>query len=157
MTKKMRKTATAALICAGLVAALSPATAAAAAGCSRTGCNGKMASANGCVTGAYAIASFSRVDGNDPDDNVAHGDLYYSPTCGAMWGEYNAAWFGDVSTLRLDWQPTYGGLNQTATSVQVSGVGNYVTTMVSWEYSLQWCASSPTGNPDGNDTCTAWR
>ncbi|MER5702289.1 hypothetical protein ABT023_10095 [Micromonospora sp. NPDC002296] len=155
--KNLRTAALTALTCASLVAALSPAASASAASCSRTGCNGKLASANGCMTGAYAISSFTRVDGNDPGGTVAHGDLYYSPACGAMWGDYTATYFADSSTVRLDWQPTYGGLTQRATSVAVNGIGNYVTTMFSWEYSLQLCASTPTGNPSGNDTCTAWR
>ncbi|MEU8375211.1 hypothetical protein AB0C22_19075 [Micromonospora sp. NPDC048894] len=154
---KLRTATLAALTCASLVATLPPTAPAAAASCSRTGCNGKMASANGCITGAYAISSFSRVDGNDPDGTVAHGDLYYSPACGAMWGDYTATYFADGSTVRLDWQPTYGGLTQTAASLSVNGSGNYVTTMFSWEYSLQLCASSPSGNPEGNETCTAWR
>ncbi|MCX5069165.1 hypothetical protein OOJ91_25305 [Micromonospora lupini] len=145
------------LACASLIGVLTPTAAAAAPGCTRTGCNGKVASANGCTSDAYAVSSFSRVDGNDPEQTVAHGDLYYSPACGAMWGDYTATFFGDTSTLELDWQPTYGGLNQKAQSILISGVGNYVTTMVSWEYSVQLCASSPTGNPDGNATCTVWR
>lgn len=155
--KKLRTAALAALTCASLVGALAPATSASAVGCTRTGCNGKVASANGCTTGAYAISSFTRIDGNDPNGSVAEGDLWYSPACGAMWGDYTATYSGDISTLRLDWQPTFGGMKQTATSLLVNGNGNYVTTMFSWEYSLQLCASSPTGNPDGNDTCTAWR
>ncbi|MFG3553254.1 hypothetical protein ACGGAQ_02580 [Micromonospora sp. NPDC047557] len=156
--RKLRTAALIALTCASIVGTLSPAISASAApACTRTGCNGKMASANGCLSGAYAISTFSRVDGNDPNGNVAHGDLWYSPACAAMWGEYNTAYFGDGSTVRLDFQPTYGGMNQTATSVRVNGSGNYITTMVSWEHSVAFCASSATGNPDGNDTCSTWR
>ncbi|MFC0029031.1 hypothetical protein ACFFMM_05760 [Micromonospora chaiyaphumensis] len=146
----------AALICASLVAALSPAGPASAAGCTRTGCNGKLASANGCMTGAYAISSFDRVDGNDPDGKMKHGDLFYSPACGAMWGDYTSEWAADTATVRLDWQPTYGGLLQTAASVTASGPGHYVTTMFSWEYSLQLCASVRSDGLDP-DTCTSWR
>ncbi|MBQ1019347.1 hypothetical protein KBX71_15935 [Micromonospora sp. D93] len=155
--RKLRTATLTALICASVVGILSPGAAAVAAGCTRTSCNGKMASANGCLSGAYAISSFTRVDGNDPNGTVAHGDLWYSPTCAAMWGDYTTAYFADSSTVRLDFQATYGGMTQNATSVRVNGTGNYVTTMVSWEHSVQLCASSATANPDGNDTCSAWR
>lgn len=155
--RRLRTAALAVLACVSIVGIWPPTGASAAVGCTRTGCNGKAASSNGCTSDAYAISTFSRVDGNDPGQTVAHGDLYYSPACGAIWGDYTATYFGDGSTLRLDWQPTYGGLNQNSFTKTVSGEGNYVTTMVSWEYSVQLCASSPTPNPEGNATCTLWR
>ena len=139
-----------------LVGVVAPAGSASAAPCTRTGCNGKMAATVGCTTGAYAIGFFDRVDGNDPDGKVKHGELWYSPDCGAMWGEYHTEWTNDTASIRLNWQPTYGGMTQTAAAIKVSGAGYYITTMFSWEYSLQLCGAVRFDFPE-DDTCTRWR
>lgn len=143
-------------------ALLLPAAPAAAAGCEGSSCTGKIAAEQGCTAGAYAIVGFTL---NNPEvTQQTHGDLWYSPTCKAMWGDFNVpeAYFGLVAQLWT--QPEYGGVNDLAAIHGLDGPGNWTTPMVDWQQSVKFCGTVR-GNIDpdmdlpsnGLNACTAWR
>ncbi|WP_157747121.1 hypothetical protein [Micromonospora echinofusca] len=137
-----------------------PAAPAAAASCAGAGCNGKMAAAQGCTADAFVIVGFTL---NDPDVSAQpHGDLWYSPTCRAMWADFNVPEASTLISAQLWTQPEYGGMNQLAASSNLSE-GNWTSSMVDWQQSVKFCGSHKGTDPDmdlpsgGYNACTAWR
>ncbi|MEV6814673.1 hypothetical protein [Micromonospora sp. NPDC051296] len=120
-----------------------------------------MANQQGCLDGAFAITGFTL---RDPDvTQQSRGDLYYSPACKAMWGDFTV--YETYSPLfpQLWTQPEYGGVNQLAASTTMYGPGNFTTAMVDWQQSVKFCASHNGVDPDmdwdsqGYNACTGWR
>ncbi|GIJ07573.1 hypothetical protein Van01_07870 [Micromonospora andamanensis] len=145
----------------GLMFLLPAAPAAAAPGCVGAGCRGKMAAAQGCRDGAFAINGFTLVD---PDvTQPPRGDLWYSPACKAMWGELNAPELFGFLYAQLWTQSEYGGVNDLADYFQMGSAGNYTTPMVDWQQSVKFCGSHKGTDPDmdlpsgGFNACTLWR
>lgn len=119
--------------------------ASAAVHCDGNGCNGRKIGDTDCKNQAYAIAGMAV---SPAGQVLGRGDLWFSPTCHAMWGDFNATSENFFGEIRLVTQPEYGGLNKTVFSETLHGVGNVTTTLIGWQQSVQLC---------GAGTCTAWR
>ncbi|TDC41350.1 hypothetical protein [Micromonospora sp. KC213] len=121
-----------------------------------------MAAQQGCQTGAYVVVGFTLKDQNVTKQT--HGDLWYSPACRAMWGDFNVPELMYPITGQLWTQPEYGGVNRLAASTTLVDTGNWTTPMVDWQQSVKFCGSHKGGiDPDmdlpsqGYNACTAWR
>ncbi|WP_343449753.1 hypothetical protein [Micromonospora oryzae] len=120
-----------------------------------------MAAAQGCLTGAFVTAGFTL---NDPEvSQQTRGDLWYSPTCKAMWADFNSPEVYSPIYGQLWVQPEYGGVNTLAASTQMISPGNWTSTMVDWQQSVKLCGSHQGTDPDmgfptqGYNACSAWR
>jgi hypothetical protein len=125
-----------------------PAPAMAAVHCDGSGCNGKKITETDCMTRAYAIGG---LEVKFSSKTVARADLWFSPSCHAMWGDYNASDGEMFASVELQTQPEYGGVNAVPFSEYLRGPGNVTTTMVDWQQSVRVCANG------GTLTCTPWR
>lgn len=137
---------TAAVAAVGLMA---PTPASAAVHCDGSGCNGKKITDTDCMTRAYATSGVQVT--NSAKKVVATVDLWFSPSCHAMWGEYNATDADVFASVDLETQPEYGGVNVQRFSELLRGPGHITTTMTDWQQSVRVCASGGTTN------CTGWK
>jgi hypothetical protein len=142
--------AAASAVVAGLLAVLPAQPASAAVGCTYTACEGHLATAEGCDADAYPIASALV---NDPAVPVPPQlDLWYSPACRAVWGEYVTTDTSQFQHIYLTVQAQYGGVSTTPVDLTVDGQdGDYRTTMISWNNSIRFCGGL------GTSSCTGWR
>ncbi|MFC4063987.1 hypothetical protein [Actinoplanes subglobosus] len=136
----------------GVSALVLPASpAAAAVHCVNFGCDGLKVADTDCKANAYAITGMQVTD--SAGTVTGRGDLFYSVTCHAMWGDFTSLADAYSGTLYLEFSPEYGGVNQQRANAAVSGKMNHVTTLLGWQRSVRMCAV--TGMP--NAFCTPWR
>jgi hypothetical protein len=160
----MRKgTGMAAVVWLTLAAAAGFAAPAAAATptCFGATCNGKDVNTTNCATGAFAIDGFKTTSGSTTDMTI---DLWYSPVCHAMWGEFRSFIGGGVSTSLRAVAPYSGsGTSRLLSQAFVNGITGYSTPLYDWQQSIKFCWSQNPGDP-GDDSqrtavggCTRWR
>jgi hypothetical protein len=152
-------------VCAALLAVATvvaaPSAVSAAAGCWGNGCEGELAANFGCQDDAYVVASVTVPAVQAP--NRAEMDLWYSPACHAVWGEYYTTYSPDSRDIGLYSSDSYGSVEHNV-RVAVIGQGDYRTTMTGWDGSVKACAEHNFVDPDldlANDPnwnlCTRWR
>jgi hypothetical protein len=128
--------------------------------CTGAGCDGKAVSATNCHDNrAYAI------DGYHAADNSIIFDLWYSPSCKAMWGDYQIN-INTAGLASLYGIAPYGGSGIAKELwVQTTGLGqgDVSTTLVNSMQAVKFCSHISPGLPISdkttfNDfTCTGWR
>jgi hypothetical protein len=155
MIRRAAMAAVAGVVLAVITGLTSPASAATPT-CSGAGCEGKDVSTTNCHDAkAYAI------DGYHSGDSTIVFDLWYSPSCHAMWGDYqsNSVTPGLASTYGIAPYSGTGEAKEINQKTTGPGQGDSSTTLVSSLQSVKFCLHTKAGLPDGtNDfTCTGWR
>jgi hypothetical protein len=124
--------------------------------CSGAGCDGKDVSTTNCHDArAYAI------DGYHSGDHTIIFDLWYSPSCHAMWGDYqnNSSSTGLASLYGVAPYSGTGEAKELYFKSTGAGQGDVSTTLVNSIQSVKFCWHTTKGLPDdtNNFTCTGWR
>ena len=147
--KRLRKTFALAGVMTLFALPLTATPAAAAAGCHLTTCAGKTPASQGCTTDAYPIATTYVEDGLSTGASRPQVNLYYSPACQSVWGEYDDNDNDPNVQIMINTESQYGALVATPL---LETPGEYVqTTMYSWDTSIRMCGWV------GDDGCTGWR
>jgi hypothetical protein len=125
------------------------------------GCVGSRVEDTNCGTVKYPVGSAKVRDLDATDDSPS--DMWYSPLCKTVWGEYVAKNPDQVRYIQLWSQDEYGGKNALSYQGASQSSGFQETTMVSSSGSVKFCVTGlPGADPDLDDfykpynNCTGW-
>jgi hypothetical protein len=125
------------------------------------GCVGSRVEDTNCGVDKYPVVS-ARVRDLDATD-YSPADMWYSPLCKTVWGEYSPKNSDQVRYIQLWAQDEYGGKNTLPYQGASQSSDFQETTMVSSSGSIKFCVTGiPDGDPDLDDfnkpynNCSGW-
>jgi hypothetical protein len=123
--------------------------------CPSTGCVGARVEDTNCGLEKYGVGAVNVVDQDATDPSIA--DLWYSPLCNTVWGEYIATSPGQLRYIQLWSEHEYGGRNVLSHQADFIGAGFHETTMASADGSVKFCVTSlADGDPDLIEAHKPW-
>jgi hypothetical protein len=129
--------------------------------CPNVVCVGERVENTNCGLIKYGVAGLNVVDQDELGPSIA--DLWYSPLCNTVWGEYIGKVPHQIRYLQLWSQDEYGGRNVRSFQSDLVADGFHETTMVSANGSVKFCVThmadrdpdlEPNAKPYNN--CSAW-
>lgn len=125
------------------------------------GCVGSRVEDTNCGLEKYPVGAAKVRDLGATDESPA--DLWYSPMCKTVWGEYTSTNPDQLRYLQLWSEDEYGGKNVRPYQASLQASGFHETTMVSSSGSVKFCVTSiPDADPDLDDldkpynNCSGW-